>query len=90
MDGEISRAILKGNDTHELSRLAVESGMKSMIDDGLMKLDQVTISEIIRMVPHEMIRIFRSKKQAQDSVDAIVQGTTGNKQDIGKKESIEQ
>ena len=88
MDGEISRAILKGNDTHEISSIAVESGMKSMIDDGLMKLDQVTISEIIRMVPHEMIRTFRSKKQAQDSVDALVEDATGNKQDIWKKEAV--
>ena len=66
MDNKISRAIHKGHDERLIARLALERGMKSMIDDGLMKLDQVTISEIIRMVPHEMIQNFRSKARKEE------------------------
>jgi len=77
---EIAQALNKGYDESQISRLALESGMKTMLDDGLMKLDQTTLSEIIRMVPHDMIKKFRSRQHKQDDIDSLLEGMLqGNK-----------
>jgi hypothetical protein len=39
--------------------------MKTMIDDGICKLNQTTLAEIIRVVPIEMIKEFRSRQEYQ-------------------------
>ena len=39
-----------------------------MVDDGILKLDQTTLSEIIRVVPHEMIKEFRLRHKTLDDV----------------------
>jgi type IV pilus assembly protein PilB len=69
---EISQALNKGYDEYQISRLALESGMKTMLDDGLLKLKQTTLSEIIRMLPHDMLRRFRVKQQSQKDIDDLV------------------
>ncbi|MDF1615488.1 GspE/PulE family protein [Desulfurivibrio dismutans] len=52
----------KGAGVDELKAEAIESGrMKTMVDDGLLKLGDTTISEILRVVPHEMIQMFRKR-----------------------------
>jgi type II secretory ATPase GspE/PulE/Tfp pilus assembly ATPase PilB-like protein len=71
---EIAQALNRGYDESQIMRLAMESGMKTMLDDGLMKLNQTTLSEIIRMVPHDMIKKFRSKQHSQDDIDSIING----------------
>jgi len=51
--------------------------MKTMLDDGLLKLDQTTVSEIIRVVPHEMIKEFRlreTRSTALSSGDETMEG----------------
>jgi type IV pilus assembly protein PilB len=58
---EIALALSRGVSETQLKRLALASGMKTMIDDGLLKLDQTTLSEIIRVVPIEMIKEFISR-----------------------------
>ena len=58
---EIALALSKGVSETQLKRLALASGMKTMIDDGLLKLDQTTLTEIIRVVPIEMIKEFISR-----------------------------
>ena len=35
-----------------------------MIDDGLLKLNQTTLAEIIRVVPIEMIKEFRARRES--------------------------
>ncbi len=61
MDKNISAALSKGAEVDEIKRLAVEKGMKTMLDDGLLKLRETTLSEILRVVPHDMIQSFRWK-----------------------------
>jgi len=61
IDRDIIQAINKQLDEDEIMQVALKNGMKTMIDDGLSKLDQTTISEIIRLVPHEMIKEFKSR-----------------------------
>jgi type IV pilus assembly protein PilB len=73
VDSEISHALNKGYDEDQIKRLAVESGMKTMVDDALLKLDQTTISEIIRMVPHDMIKAFRAKQHSQEEADLLME-----------------
>jgi len=72
VDSEISHALNKGYDEDQITRLALESGMKTMLDDGLAKTDQTTLKEIIRVVPHDMIKRFRSRNQAQVVTDFLI------------------
>jgi hypothetical protein len=51
----------RGVSENQLKRLALASGMQTMLDDGLLKLEQTTLSEIIRVVPIEMIKEFISR-----------------------------
>jgi hypothetical protein len=39
----------------------------------LLKLKETTLSEIIRVVPHDMIKDFRSRGYAQDAADFLVE-----------------
>ena len=61
IDREIALALSRGISETELKRMALAGGMKTMIDDGLLKLDQTTLTEIIRVVPIEMIKEFASR-----------------------------
>ncbi len=45
----------------ELKRIASNNGMKSMVDDGLTKMNQISLSELIRVIPLEMIKQFKSQ-----------------------------
>ena len=47
--------------------------MRTMIDDGLRKLDQTTLGEILRVVPIEMVKEFsqRSLQYAAEAGDAF-------------------
>lgn len=80
VDSEIALALNKGYDEDQIRRLALESGMKTMIEDGLQKLDQTTLAEIIRMVPHDMIKTFRSRQRSQKEADLLIE----NLSDDGK------
>ena len=70
MDKEIGYALSRGFDEENIKNLAIERGMKTMLDDGLLKLEQTTLSEIIRMVPHDMVKAFRSRDEAHGLHDA--------------------
>lgn len=61
MNKEISLALIRGAEEKEIRRMAIEGGMKTMLDDCILKLNQTTLSEIIRVMPHEMIKEFKSK-----------------------------
>ena len=61
MNKEIAMALIRGAKENEIRRMAIEGGMKTMLDDCILKLNQTTLSEIIRVMPHEMIKEFKSK-----------------------------
>ncbi len=61
MNKKISLALIKGAEEKEIRRMAIEGGMKTMLDDCILKLNQTTLSEIIRVMPHEMIKEFKSR-----------------------------
>jgi hypothetical protein len=42
-----------------------------MLEDGLLKLDETTLSEILRTIPNDMLRTFKSRKQAQGNADDL-------------------
>ncbi len=58
---DIALALSTGAGEKQIKQLALDGGMKTMIDDGLMKLTQTTLAEIIRVVPIEMIKDFRAR-----------------------------
>ncbi|MBW2181281.1 MAG: hypothetical protein JRG81_13085, partial [Deltaproteobacteria bacterium] len=57
------RALITDAGETEIKRIALNGGMKTMLDDAILKLDQTTLSEIIRIVPHEMIKEFKSRPE---------------------------
>jgi hypothetical protein len=63
VDKDIASALSKGAEVDDIKRIAMEKGMLTMLDDGLMKLRQTTLSEIIRVVPHDMIQTFRMRER---------------------------
>ncbi|MFZ5569890.1 MAG: GspE/PulE family protein [Thermodesulfobacteriota bacterium] len=62
MNREISMALNLDAEVGEIRQMARQYGMRTMVDDGITKLDQTTLSEIIRVVPHELMREFRDRK----------------------------
>ncbi len=70
---EIAAALVKGAEADEIKFLAQENGMKTLLDDGILKLQETTLSELLRMVPHEMIQMFKmrnARTAAQTDLDA--------------------
>jgi type II secretory ATPase GspE/PulE/Tfp pilus assembly ATPase PilB-like protein len=63
MNEDIVRAIVTDEGEKEIKRIATNNGMKTMLDDAILKLDQTTLSEVIRIVPHEMIKEFKSRPE---------------------------
>ena len=61
MNEDIVRALIKNTGEKEIKTMAINGGMKTMLDDAIFKLDQTTLSEIIRIVPHEIIKEFKSR-----------------------------
>jgi len=58
---EIAMALNRGDGEKDIKRLALAGGMKTMIDDGIQKLKDTTLEELIRVVPHEMITEYKSR-----------------------------
>ncbi len=63
MNEDIVRALITDAGEKEIKRIAINGGMKTMLDDAILKLDQTTLSEIIRIVHHEMIKEFKSRPE---------------------------
>ena len=61
MNEDIVRALITDAGEKEIKSIAINGGMKTMLDDAIFKLDQTTLSEIIRIVPHEIIKEFKSR-----------------------------
>ncbi len=62
VDRNVSLALNRGENENEIRRIALKGGMKTMLDDGIMKLNQTTLEELIRVVPHEMLKEFKARK----------------------------
>jgi type II secretory ATPase GspE/PulE/Tfp pilus assembly ATPase PilB-like protein len=65
MNEDIVRALITDAGEKEIKRIAINGGMKTMLDDAILKLDQTTLSEIIRIVPHEMIKEYKSRPEGR-------------------------
>ena len=59
---DVSMAISRGASEREIKQLAIEGGMKTLVEDGIQKLHQTTLSEVIRVVPYEMIQDYKSRQ----------------------------
>jgi type IV pilus assembly protein PilB len=68
VDTEAAGALNKGADADELNILALQNGMKTMLADGLLKLRQTSLSELIRKIPHDILERFRLKYSSQNVV----------------------
>jgi type IV pilus assembly protein PilB len=62
VDADIAIALNHQYSENEIKSIALQKGMQTMIDDGLQKLDQTTLSEILRVLPREMIKEHRSRQ----------------------------
>jgi len=63
IDQDIARALNREASTNELKAIAIANGMKTMVDDGLGKMDSTTLGELIRVVPNEMLKEFKSRQK---------------------------
>jgi type II secretory ATPase GspE/PulE/Tfp pilus assembly ATPase PilB-like protein len=63
VDKEIAKALGKGAEVDELRAIAMSRGMKTMLDDGLLKLRETTLSEILRVIPYEIVEEFRIRNR---------------------------
>jgi type IV pilus assembly protein PilB len=75
VDREMAHAISQGLHETQIRRLAVERGMKSMLEDGMSRLHETTLSEIIRVVPHNMIKDFRSREDSRISGESDLENS---------------
>ncbi len=55
----IARAVKRNMPGNDIRQLIVRSGIKNLIDDGLSKLDQTTLSEIIDAIPPEAAKAYK-------------------------------
>lgn len=58
---DISIALNRGMGEKDIRSLVMQKGMKTMIDDGIQKLTDTTLEELVRVVPHEMISEYKSR-----------------------------
>jgi len=77
IDKEIGYSLSKGLEESDIKQMAIEAGMKTMLDDGLSKLNETTLSEIIRVIPHDMIKTFQARNQAQQNADDLIEKLLG-------------
>ncbi len=73
----LSWSILQDKNENDLRHLAIRSGMKTLIDDGLSKLGETTLSEIVAVAPEESLSAYRCRKAdahlvADHGTDALV------------------
>ncbi len=59
MTEPVLQAMKRGDTEHDIRHLIIRSGMKTMIDDGLSKLDRTTLPEIIDAVSPEAAEAFK-------------------------------
>ncbi len=69
IDHEISQALNRRLNEDSIRKIALENGMKTMLDDGISKLKEVTLSEILRVMPYDIIKEFRSRQTAGAAFD---------------------
>ena len=77
IDKELGYSLSKGLSESDIKQMAIEAGMKTILDDGLLKLDQTTLSEITRVIPHNMIKTFQARNQAQQNADDLIEKLFG-------------
>ncbi len=72
IDKEMGNGITKGLKDTQIKKMAIESGMKSMLEDGLLKLKETTLYEILRTIPHDMIETFKFRKTFQEQTTDFI------------------
>ncbi|MFC1885916.1 hypothetical protein ACFLZM_02530, partial [Thermodesulfobacteriota bacterium] len=73
MERDVSRVLNTGGGEAEAKEVLLQKGMKTMLHDGLLKLDMTTLNEIIRVIPHEMIKDFRLGNSMATKADKATQ-----------------
>ncbi len=58
---EMTLAISCKASEQDLKKIATRSGKRTMVDDGILKMNQISLPELIRVVPLEMIKEFRDR-----------------------------
>ncbi len=59
---DVSLALSRGASEREIKQIALDGGMKTLAEDGIQKLHQTTLAELLRVVPHEMIKDFKARQ----------------------------
>jgi len=70
LDKEITKALNRGVDIDDIRHLTMEKGMLTMLDDGLRKLKEITLSDLTRVIPYEMMEVFRIRNRTQEKMSS--------------------
>ncbi|MDY6904258.1 MAG: ATPase, T2SS/T4P/T4SS family [Thermodesulfobacteriota bacterium] len=60
---DIALALNRGASIREIKEMALAGGMRTMLDDGIAKLEKTTLQELLRVIPSEMLQSFRSRQK---------------------------
>ncbi|MFP4039962.1 MAG: GspE/PulE family protein [Desulfosudaceae bacterium] len=60
----IARALNRETSIREIKKIAISKGMRTMIEDGLSKIHETTLTELIRVVPNDMLKEFRNRENS--------------------------
>ncbi len=66
IDSDIARALNREASPREIKAIALQNGMKTMVDDGLTKMSSTTLTELVRVVPSEMLKEFKSREKTRE------------------------
>jgi len=61
LNRQLTLAVSSKTGETKLKRMAIKAGMRTMADDGMTKMNQISLSELIRVLPLEMIKEFKSR-----------------------------
>lgn len=59
---EMTLAISCKTSEQDLKRIAIKLGKKTMVDDGILKINQISLPELIRVLPLEMINEYKTRQ----------------------------
>ena len=74
VDQKAQALITRGTQMEVIRQAALEQGMSTMVQDAVRHLDRTSLSEILRVIPHDMIQTFKEdqEKQGPGLVDRLL------------------
>jgi len=63
VDPKMQTLITRGTEMELIREAALQQGMTTMVQDAVRHLEKTTLSEILRVIPHDMIQTFKEEQE---------------------------